>query len=131
MSVNILRQDQDQTAYGDWLLREQALPNNTNSTGSEYRVNDGLAGLAIVGIAESDIAAASLVVELLHSDTSGDESPSSETLFSSAAGASEGDELFRFIPNRDIGAFGKIKLTTTTDKSGEKISVYLTNIANR
>jgi hypothetical protein len=131
MSIQFLTTGEDLRAYGDYLLKEVSLPNNTNSTGSEYRCNDGLAGVQIVGIAETDIAAASLVVELLHSDTSGDSSPTSETLFSSSAGASEGDELFRFVPNRDIGAFGKIKLTTTSNKSAESISVYVCNIANR
>jgi hypothetical protein len=131
MSITMLAQGEDLKAYGDYLLKEQACPDTTNETGSEKRCNDGLGGVEIVGLADTDIAAASLKVELLHSDTSGDASPSSITLFDSAAGASEGDELFRYTPASDIGAYGKIKLTATGDKSAEKISVYVVGIANR
>ena len=109
MSIELYRQNDDLKSYDDWFFREESLPNNTSTTSDELRSNDGLAGIEIVGVAETDLSAASLVVELLHSDTSEDSSPTAETLYSSSAGASEGDELFRFAPDRNIGACPKWK----------------------
>jgi hypothetical protein len=83
-------------------------------------------------VADTDIASGALEEVLLDSDESGDSSPESTVILDvSATAYSEGDELFRYTPASDIGAYGKIRLTTTADKSAEKISVYTVGVANR
>lgn len=128
----LLDKTENLKAASDYFFKAATLPNTTAKTSSEIRCNDGAAGVAIVAKAITDIASGALKAELLHSDESGDGSPTTTLLLDVTAIAfSAGDELFRFVPNRLIGAYGKVRLTTTADKSAETVSVFVTGIANR
>lgn len=135
MSFGKIDGSADIKGAGDYLLEAAALPASTSSDSNERKINDGEAGVEIVGVAYTDIASGALTMTLYDQDTSSVDTTttgSSTEMFSQTAGSfSAGDEIFRFIPPQDTGMFGVLKTTTTADKSAEKVSVYVTPIANR
>ena len=135
MSFGTIDGNADIKGAGDYLLEEAALPNATTGLSSERKVNDGEAGVEIVGVAYTDIASGALTMALYDQDTPSVDTGttgSSVEVFSQTAGSfSAGDEIFRYTPPNSTGLFGVLKTTTTADKQLEKVNVYVTPIANR
>lgn len=132
MSITLLNKDADLKAASDYFCTDLTLPNTDAKNSSEIRCSGGLAGVEIVVKAAAAIASGALKIELLHSDTASDSSPAALTILDVTATAyAAGDEIIRFVPSTEIGAYGKLRFTTTADKSAETVTAYLTGISNR
>ncbi|OGV45854.1 MAG: hypothetical protein A2017_18310 [Lentisphaerae bacterium GWF2_44_16] len=119
-------------AYGDYLWKAEALPNNTNKTSEAFLLGKAQNAIDLVVEANTNISIADskqLKLEILAGETEDGDFESVATIYDRTASGTPitftaGDEIARYTIPSNVGPYIKIKATTTADESSEKITVY-------
>lgn len=119
----------DLNAGPDKIFRGQALPNNSNTSSSAFRLGNVQGGNEIkVVVATAGTLTAALTVEVQSSATEGGSYTTVDGgTFTTALGAiTLGQELAKYIPPKETtDMFFKVKLTTTANESAMAVDSYL------
>lgn len=125
----------DVKASPDYVFNAAAWPNNTTKDSSTFQFGGAQGAVELVAVNSGSAATGALTMTLYMGDTeadaaAGSTSGTTATILSAGTGASWalGDELARFDARSTDGMYATLRLTTTADKSSEKITVYLKKI---
>ena len=125
----------DIKAEPDIVFDDAAWPNATNKDSSTFQLGGAMGAVEIVGVNTGSAATGAISATLYMGDTETDAAAGSTT-GTTALLLNEGtsgsfalnEEMFRFIPTTEDGMYATLRLTTTADKSSEKITVYKTPV---
>jgi len=127
MSTDTLNGVVGQAAHfgGDYLFRDEALPNNTTKTSGNHTLNNTLGRLQLTGKIDQNLAMASgntLTIALQYKD--GSNWVTDKTLVSlSGAGTLPAGEIFAFIPvPSDTKRIYRLQVTSSFNASAVKLT---------
>ena len=122
----------DIKASPDYVFNASAWPNNTDKDSSTFEFGGAQGAVELIGINSGSSATGAITATLYMGDTETDAAAASTTgtsatlLAATTSGSwALGEEMFRFDARSTDGMYATLRLTTTADKSAEKITVYL------
>jgi len=124
----------------DYIYESAALPNATDATSDEFMLGRTQGGVQLDIIADTTVDIAngeSLTIELLHDAISDEEGGNfldsvviyDETASGSAITFEIADTIINYIATDDVESFNKLKITTSGDESGDKITAFPTTVS--